>query len=65
LVAAGRTAQGRKVHTFLSGSSTPGESAVEVFVLETDHGKTTPARVVDRPAGRVSRFGRGLGASRF
>jgi uncharacterized protein YbcI len=29
---------GRKVRTFLSGSSTPGESAVEVFVLEPDHG---------------------------
>ena len=29
---------GRKVRTFLSGSSTPGESAVEMFVLEPDHG---------------------------
>jgi N-acetylmuramoyl-L-alanine amidase len=29
---------GRKVRTFLSGSSTPGESAVEVFVLEPGHG---------------------------
>jgi uncharacterized protein YbcI len=29
---------GRKVRTFLSGSSTLGESAVEVFVLESDHG---------------------------
>jgi len=29
---------GRKVRTFLSGSSTPGESAVEVFVLEPDRG---------------------------
>jgi uncharacterized protein YbcI len=38
LVAAVETLTGRKVRTFLSGSSTPGESAVEVFVLEPDHG---------------------------
>src|SRR5436190_2457646 len=37
LVAAVERLTGRKVRTFLSGSSTPGESAVEVFVLESDH----------------------------
>ena len=38
LVAAVERLTGRKVRTFLSGSSTPGDSAVEVFVLEPDHG---------------------------
>jgi uncharacterized protein YbcI len=38
LVVAVERLTGRKVRTFLSGSSTPGESAVEVFVLEPDHG---------------------------
>ena len=38
LVAAVEGLTGRKVRTFLSGSSTLGESSVEVFVLEPDHG---------------------------
>ena len=38
LVAAVERLTGRKVRMFLSGSSTPGDSAVEVFVLEPDHG---------------------------
>ena len=38
LVAAVERLTGRKVRTFLSGSSTLGESAVEVFVLEPDRG---------------------------
>ena len=38
LVAAVERLTGRNVRTFLSGSSTAGESAVEVFVLEPDHG---------------------------
>ena len=38
LVAAVERLTGRKVRTFLSGSSRPGESAVEVFVLEPGHG---------------------------
>ena len=38
LVAAVERLTGRKARTFLSGSSTPGDSAVEVFVLEPDHG---------------------------
>ena len=38
LVAAVERLAGRKVRTCLSGSSTSGESAVEVFVLEPDHG---------------------------
>jgi uncharacterized protein YbcI len=38
LVAAVERLTGRKVRTFLSGSSTLGESAVEVFVLEPDQG---------------------------
>jgi uncharacterized protein YbcI len=37
LVAAVEGLTGCKVRTFLSGSSTPGDSAVEVFVLEPDH----------------------------
>jgi uncharacterized protein YbcI len=37
LVAAVERLTGRRVRMFLSGSSTPGESAVEVFVLEPDH----------------------------
>jgi uncharacterized protein YbcI len=37
LVAAVERLTGRKVRTFLSGSSTPGDSAVEVFILEPDH----------------------------
>jgi hypothetical protein len=37
LVAAVERLTGRKVRTFLSGSSTPGESVVQVFVLEPDH----------------------------
>jgi uncharacterized protein YbcI len=36
LVAAIERLTGRKVRTFLSGSSTEGESAVEVFVLEPE-----------------------------
>ncbi len=36
LVAAIERLTGRTVRTFLSGSSTPGESAVEVFVLEPE-----------------------------
>ena len=38
LVAAVERLTGRRVRTFLSGSSTLGESAVEVFVLESDQG---------------------------
>ena len=38
LVASVERLTGRKVRTFLSGSSTPGESAVEVFVLEPELG---------------------------
>jgi hypothetical protein len=38
LVAAVERLTGRTVRTFLSGSSTAGESSVEVFVLEPDHG---------------------------
>jgi uncharacterized protein YbcI len=38
LVAAVERLIGRKVRTFLSGSSTSGESAVEVFILEPDPG---------------------------
>ena len=38
LVAAVEMLTGRKVRTFLSGSSTAGESAVEVFVLVPDDG---------------------------
>jgi uncharacterized protein YbcI len=38
LVAAVERLTGRKIRTFLSVSSTLGESAVEVFVLEPDHG---------------------------
>jgi hypothetical protein len=52
LVAAVERLTVRKVRTVLSGSSTPGESAVEVFVLEPDDRQTTQACVVDRPAGR-------------
>jgi uncharacterized protein YbcI len=37
LVAAVERLIGRKVRTFLSGSSTLGESAVEVFILEPDN----------------------------
>jgi uncharacterized protein YbcI len=37
LVATVERLTGRKVRTFLSGSSTLGESAVEVFVLQPDH----------------------------
>jgi uncharacterized protein YbcI len=37
LVAAVERLTGRKVRTFLSGASTPGDCAVEVFVLESDH----------------------------
>jgi uncharacterized protein YbcI len=37
LVAAVERLTGRKVRTFLSGSSTLGDSAAEVFVLEPDH----------------------------
>lgn len=36
LVAAVERLTGRKVRTFLSGASTNGDSAVEVFVLESD-----------------------------
>jgi uncharacterized protein YbcI len=43
LVAGVERLTGRKVRTFLSGSSTPGESAVEVFVLEPDHGAVNAA----------------------
>jgi hypothetical protein len=42
LVAAVERLTGRKVRTFLSGSSTPGESAIEVFVLEPDLGAAEP-----------------------
>jgi uncharacterized protein YbcI len=38
LVAAVEGLTGRKVRTFLSGSSTLGDSSVEVFVLKPDHG---------------------------
>ena len=38
LVAGVERLTGRKVRIFLSGSSTHGESAVEVFVLEPDDG---------------------------
>jgi uncharacterized protein YbcI len=53
LVAAVATFTGRKVRTFLSGSSTPGESAVEVFVLEPDHGAERRRRawLTGQPAG--------------
>jgi uncharacterized protein YbcI len=37
LTAAVERITGRKVRLFLSGSSTPGESSVEVFVLEPEH----------------------------
>jgi uncharacterized protein YbcI len=37
----------RKVRLFLSGMSTPGDSAVEVFVLEPDH----PSNRTDAPDG--------------
>jgi uncharacterized protein YbcI len=40
LVAAVERLTSRRVRTFLSGSSTPGESAVEVFVLEPERGPT-------------------------
>ncbi len=42
LVAAVERLTGRKVRTFLSGTSTLGESSVEVFVLESDPGAENP-----------------------
>ena len=43
LVAAVERLAGRKVRTFLSGSSTAGESSVEVFVLGPEHGAQSAA----------------------
>lgn len=42
LIATVERLTGRSVRLFLSGSSTSGESSVEVFVLEPDHGDPIP-----------------------
>src|SRR2546421_7410721 len=42
LVAAVERLTGRKVRTFLSGTSALGESSVEVFVLEPEHSTPNP-----------------------
>jgi hypothetical protein len=54
LVAAVERFTSRNVRTFLSDSSTLGEPAVEVFVLEPDHGADGADARLDRPAGPAS-----------